>query len=1081
MRKFTLFLAFMFFIGMQFLQAQERDITGTVTSSDDSKPIPGVQVLAKGTTTGTVTDLDGKYSITVPTTATILIFRFVGMTTKEIVVGDQKVIDVAMEPDVLNLEGVVVTAMGIKRETKALSYSVQEVGSDEIQKSARTDVINSLQGKVSDVNIISSSGVAGASSYITIRGVQSLTQDNQPLFVVDGVPINNGGGVDQVDGVAFSNRAIDINPDDVESINVLKGGAATALYGLRAASGVIVITTKKGKATQGKKIALNFNSSLTFNKISQTPKLQSIYGQGSGGDWLSGDSRSWGPKLDTCSYFVDPTWPWRAYDVDGQIVGKNDPVANGEAVKTYDQYDFFQTGITTNNSLSLTGGSETTNFYASFSDNQSTGVVPNNKFRRNTFKVAGQTDITKKFQISSTMNYIITGGDRIQQGSNTSGVMLGLLRTPPTFDNSAGYIIENGIPYNLPNGYQRNYRHGGGYDNPYWTVNKNKYNDKVNRIIGNVQADYKPYSWLAFTYRLGVDWWDRKAKDELAIYSRTFPGGWTNEQMELNKDFNSDLIMTIDKDFTKDFNAKFILGNNMSQLYYHSQQVYAKNLVVPDYYNLNNGNSISAIEETQEIRRAGFYGDLTLSWKSMLYITITGRNDWSTTLPQGKNSFFYPSFGAGWIFTQLPGLENNKILPYGKLRISYAIVAKDAVPYSTNTYFGTPNITDGWVSPQGIIWPFMGNVGWSYGTVYINGVAYDQMGNANLKPEKTKTFEVGTDLKFYENRVGLAYTYFSNNGEDLILPVPIASSSGFQTMTMNAASMKTTGHEVTLDVVPIKSKDWEWDITVNFAKIDNKVVALAPGIENLFLGGFEGTDIRAKVGDPYRTFYAYDWVRDASGNVIIDDSGTPATNSHYGYPFMTNDVKPIGNIDPKWTMGAGTNLRWKNLSLYVLFDIKVGGKMWNGTRGALVNFGIAEETVDRTTPYVFDGVYGHYDDAGNLVVSGGTNTTEVLRDQNWDGNGLGSGFIGPGSQYFEKSDWVRLRTLTLSYSLTPLLKKTFIKGLDVFFTGTNLWLSTPYKGIDPETSLLGASNAQGIDYFNMPGTKSFTVGLNMSL
>lgn len=1079
MRKFTFVLALILLIGMQGVFAQLRVITGVVTSSDDKAPIPGVTIVVKNTTIGTTTNLDGKYTLTVPAKYDALEYSYVGMKTQIIKLGESVTIDVVMQPDVMNMDEVVVTAIGIPRETKALSYSVQQVGGDEIQRAARTDVINSLQGKVSDVQIINSAGVAGASSYITIRGVQSITQDNQPLFVVDGVPINNSGGVDQVDGVAHSNRAIDINPDDVESINVLKGGAATALYGLRAASGAIVINTKKGKASVGRKIAVNFNTSVTFDRISQVPKLQNIYGQGSGGNWGSGSSTSWGPYLDTCSYFVDPNFKWRAYDVDGQIVSKNDPRANGQAIKKYDQYDFFQTGVTTNNSLSLTGGTEKTNFYLSFSDNQSTGVVPNNKFRRNTFKVTGQSAITDKFKVSASANYIITAGDRLQQGSNTSGVMLGLLRTPSTFDNAAGYIIENGKPYNLPDGYQRNYRHGGGYDNPYWTANKNKYNDNTNRLIGSVEASYTPYQWLSFTYRAGIDWWSRKAKDQLAIFSRTYPGGWTKEQMELNKDFNSDLIMTIDKNFAKDFNVKFILGHNMSQLYYHSEQVNANNLVIQDYYNLNNGTSISATEETQKIRRAAFYGDLTLSWKNQLYLTVTGRNDWSTTLPAGKNSFFYPSVGAGWIFTQLPGLKDNKILPYGKVRISYAIVAKDAERYSTNTYFGPPNITDGWIAPNAMIWPFSGNAGWSWGTVYINGVAYDQMGNAGLKPETTKTFEVGTDLKFWQNRVGLSYTYFYNKGEDLILPVSIASSSGYQTMQMNAASMKTSGNEITLDLVPIKSKNWEWDITVNYSIIANKVLALAPGIQNLFLGGFEGTDIRATVGNPYRTFYAYDWVRDGNGVVVIDDSGTPETNSHYGYPFMTTDVKAIGNVDPNWTMGAGTNLRWKNLSLYLLFDIRIGGKMWNGTRGALVNFGIAEETVNRNDPYVFDGVYGHYDAAGNLVVSGGTNTTAVLRDQNWD-MGMGGGFNGPGAQYFEKTDWVRLRTVTLSYSLTSLLKKTFIKGLDIYFTGTNLWLSTPYKGIDPETSLLGSSNAQGIDYFNMPGTKSYTIGLNLA-
>ncbi|MBL7137955.1 MAG: TonB-dependent receptor plug domain-containing protein, partial [Bacteroidales bacterium] len=421
MRKFMMILALLLFVGLQGVLAQTRIITGTVTSSDDGSSIPGVTVLVKGTTIGTTTDLDGKYTLTLPTKYNTLIFSYVGMKTQEITLGESNTINLAMESDVLNMDEVVVTAIGIPRETKALSYSVQEVSGDDIAKSGSVDFINALQGKVSDVQITSSSGAAGASSYITIRGVQSLTQNNQPLFVIDGVPINNSGGQYGVDGVATSNRAIDINPDDIASINVLKGGAATALYGLRAASGAIIITTKKGKATTGRKISVNFNTSVTFNKISQVIELQDQYAQGWGGQWVGGNSFTWGPRIDTCSYYVDPNYKWRTFNPDGQIVGKNDPTANGQSVNTYDPYDFFQTGITTNNAISLVGGSEVANFYFSFSDNQSTGIVPNNKFRRNTFKLSAETKLTDKFKISGNANYMISAGDRIQQGSNTSG------------------------------------------------------------------------------------------------------------------------------------------------------------------------------------------------------------------------------------------------------------------------------------------------------------------------------------------------------------------------------------------------------------------------------------------------------------------------------------------------------------------------------------------------------------------------------------------------------------------------------------------------------------------------------------
>ena len=1049
MRKFTLILALLLMAGLQGVFAQTRVLSGTVTSSDDKQPIPGVTVVVPGTTIGTNTGMDGKYVLAVPTKYTSLTFSYVGMKTKVVAIGTATTLDVVMDNDVMNMDEVVVTAIGIPRETKALSYSVQEIGADDIMKAARTDAVNALQGKVSDVQIISSAGVAGGASYVQIRGATSITQDNQPLYVIDGIPISGSetGGVYGVAGVATSTRNIDLNPDDIESINVLKGGAATALYGLRAASGAIVITTKKGKATPGKKISVDFNTYIQFDKVSMLPKLQDEYSQGSGGQWGSGGRTTWGAKIDTMSLSKDPAvWnKWKNFDIAGSLVPNNSSYSKVGPAQTYNPYDFFQTGITTNNSLSLMGGTDVSTFYFSFSDNQSKGIVPNNTFRRNTFKISGDTKLGEKVKLSGTANYMITGGNRLQQGSNTSGVMLGLLRTPCTFDNSAGYMlpdVENGTT-------ERSYRHGRGYDNPYWTANENQYSDHLDRLIGSVQVDYFATKWLSVTYRLGIDWWGRRWKDQLNIYSSTaYPDGWNIDGQEMEKDMNSDLMININKDFARDFNIKVLIGQNMTQQYYRGLSATANGLVIPEYYDLNNGTTVSASTSTNEIRRAAIYGDAQLSWKNMLYLSVTGRNDWTTTLVQGKNSFFYPSVGMGWIFTQLPGLKDNKVLPYGKLRVSYAIVAKDASAYNTLTYYNTPAVLDGWTT--GLVFPWNGNNAFSLS---------NNLGNNQLKPEKTTTWEVGADLKFYQNRVGLSYTFFHNKGQDLILSVPIAATTGYSSTTLNAASMTTYGHEVTLDIVPIKTKNWNWDITVNWSCIKNNVDALAPGINTLFLGGFEGSEIDAMAGQPYRTIYGYDWVRDAKGNMVIGSDG---------YPVERNDMSALGNVDPKWTGGIGTNLRWKDLSLYLLFDVKYGGKMWDGTRGVLDYFGTSAGTLNRDEWYIFPGVNSQ----------GQTNNIPVKLNETWR-TGIGSGFVGPMVDYVENSGWVRLRTVTLSYNFTHMLKKTFIKGLSLYFTGTNLWISTKYQGIDPETNLLGSQNAQGIDYFNMPGTKSYTVGLNL--
>jgi len=1063
MRKFTLILALLLIAGLQGVFAQTRVITGTVTSSEDKQPIPGVTLVVPGTTIGTNTGADGKYVLAIPTKYTTLSFSYVGMKTKLVTIGTATTLDVVMDNDVMNMDEVVVTAIGVPRETKALSYSVQNVTSDDIAKAGQTDMINSIQGKVSDVQIVSSSGTAGAASYIQIRGATSLTGNNQPLFVIDGVPVagaETGGSVaaasnGNYDGVALSNRAIDINPDDIESISVLKGGAATALYGLRAASGAVIITTKKGKSTPGKKISVNFSTSVKFDVVSQLPALQNQYGQGTQGSWISGNKFSWGPKLDTCAY--DKTdwsnYKWKDFDVDGRIVSNK--VGIGGSVNTYNPYNFFQTGITTDNSVSLSGGSDISTFYFSFSDNQTKGIVPNNTLRRNTFKISGDTKLGEHFKVSGNANYIITTGNRIQQGNNTSGVMLGLLRTPSTFNNAAGYVFPS--DYLLPDGtpppsagFERSYRHGIYYDNPYWTANENSYKDQVNRLIGSVQVDYFANKWLSFTYRIGMDWYGRKINDNLAVGSSTQPAGWAKRGEELSKNFNSDLMMTIDKNFAKDFNIHFILGQNMTQQYFSSLNSQALGLVVPDYYELNNTTSIASQEQTLNRRGAGIYGDLTLSWKNMLYVSATGRNDWSTTLPEGNNSFFYPSVGAGWIFTQLPGLKDNKVLPYGKVRISYAITAKDAPPYYTSTYYVTPSVADGWTS--GLTWPFMGTNGYLMSNV---------LGNNQLKPEKTHNFEVGADLKFIQNRIGISYTYFNNKTTDDILQVPIAASTGYNYANMNAGSIRTSGHEITADFIPIKTKDWTWDITVNWSQIQNEVLALAPGINRLFLGGFTGSEIDAVVGQPYRTIYGYDWLRDGKGNVLIGPDG---------YPIESQNETALGNVDPKWTAGIGSNLRWKDLSLYFLIDIKYGGKMWNGTRGALDYFGVSAGTLNRNEMVVFDGV---------SQATGQKNTVAVPMSQDWY-QSAGSGFVGATAPYIEDAGWVRLRTLTLNYNLSKLLKKTFIQQLNIYFTGTNLLLFTKYKGVDPETSLAGSDNAQGIDYFNMPGTRSYTLGLTMA-
>jgi TonB-linked SusC/RagA family outer membrane protein len=1097
MRKFTLMVVILLFIGLQGVFAQ-RTITGTVTSVDDGSGIPGVTVVAVGVPgIGTITDLNGKYNLSIPANVKQLQFSFVGMKTMEMEIGASSVVDVKMATETVKLGEVVVTAMGIKRETKALGYSVQELGGEKLERVQNSNVLNSLNGKIAGVQITNSSGASGSSAYINIRGQSSIGGDNQPLIVVDGIPIDNSqnysGNPDQgtnnlTEGVAYSNRSIDINPDDIENVTVLKGGAATALYGLRAANGVIVITTKKGNTTKGEGVSnVSYSTSVSFDVVSQMPELQQKYSQGLNGVWKGPETanrNSWGQNIDSLRYTNtglsasqdvngDGIYDW---DKNGILVDKNDPRvnANSKTVTPYKNIDnFFNTGVTYNNAISLGGGTNLSNYYLSLSNLTQNGIVPNNTFDKTTVKISGETKITPKFTVSGSANYINSGGDRIQQGSNLSGLMLGMLRTPITFDIGNGYggdAVTHPDAYMFADGQQRSYRGYGIYDNPYWTVNQNKFTDDVNRLIGNISAIYVPTDWFTVTYRLGGDYYSDRRKAYFAIGSSAYTEGMVFEDQHFNKDINSDLILNVKRNLTKNIKLDFSLGNNIFQTYHQQVYVEGDQLSQPNFYHISNASSVVARENQDKKRTAAFYGELGLSYQSLIFLNFTGRNEWSTTLPKDKNSFFFPSASLGFVFTELDALKpTSNFLSFGKLRASYAVIANDAFTYGTLNYYAPGFYNDGWTS--GISFPFNSTTGY---------MTDDGLGNLNLKPEKMKSFEVGTDLRFYKNRIMLDLAYYSNRNEDLILWVPLAGSSGYTSTLMNAATMTNKGLEISLSLVPFKQKDWDWTITLNFSMNKNEVVKLAEGVENVGLGGFTGAEIRAVVGKPYGSIYGTQWLTDKNGNLVINDD---TNDANYGRPIMSLEEGFLGSVQPKWTAGLNNAFRYKNIGLSFLIDVKEGGKMWNGTKGIMNALGTSKETENRGATTTFSGVKGHLDANGDLVSTGQANNIETTLDQSWY-NGLGGGFGGPSSQVVEDANWIRLREVTISYTLGDKFIKShlkFIKGLDIYFTGKNLWLSTPYSGIDPETNLYGASNAQGIDYFNMPGTKTYTFGLRLKL
>ncbi len=1069
MKKIALLLVF-FAIGLQVLMAQTKEISGTVTSADDGGAIPGVSVSVKGTTIGTVTNMDGVFQLKVPQDAKSLTFTFVGMASQEVAIGNQSKINVKMVSENISVDEVVVTALGISKQKKSLGYAVQDVSGDKINNSKTGNVLTSLSGRVAGVNITSSAGAAGASTFVNIRGQNSITGNNQPLFVVDGVPIDNSmnssgnpdDGINNLtNGVAYSNRAIDLNPDDIETISVLKGGAATALYGLRAGNGVVMITTKKGGGTDGK-MAISFSSSFALDKVNKLPERQMMYAQGLNGAYSTTTPNSFGPKLSDMRYDGATDYP---RDRNGRLVLATAPTAKANLLaNAYDNAaNFFQTGLTLNNNVSLSGGNKDSNFFISVGNSSTKGIVPRNEFAKTSLKLTGETKLGSKVKVSASANYIRSGGDRIQQGSNTSGVMLGLLRNTPSFDinnghGKDGYKFEDSYMY--ADGTPRRY---AGYDNPNWTVNKNILTDRVDRLISFASVVYTPLSNLTVTYRLGDDLYFDRRKGHTALMSANIPDGQQEEDHHYNNDINSDLTINYTKELFSDFTTNITVGQNMFQSYYQQLYTQGNGFVVPDFYHMSNTSSQIVRESVSEYRTAALYADVQFSYKSMLYLGFTGRNEWSTTLPESNNSFFFPSASLGFIFSELSALKGNRILSFGKIRASYAEIANHATPYNTQNTFTSAGISDGWAS--GGSFPFNGVAGFAPS----NGLA-----NPTIKPESLLSRELGLELKFLNNRINFDFTYYNNQNRDLLISVPITGSTGFNGQYMNAATMENIGVEIMANFIPVKTNDFNWGLTVNFTKNKNTVLSLAPGVTDIGLGGFTGSTINVVAGEAYGSMFSTGFYKDDQGRLIINDN--PAS-AGYGYPIKDETMKSLGQISPNWVMGINNDITYKGLNLSFLFEIKDGGIMWNGTKSRMIGFGTAKVTENRGENVTFDGVKGHITN-GEIVTSGVKNDIQKTYSQYYYQN-IGGGASPAQEQNVEKTNWVRLREVTLSYELGKLVKNTFIKQLKVYATGRNLWLSTPYTGIDPETSLFGASNTQGLDYFNMPNTKSYVFGVKL--
>lgn len=1057
MKRLTLLFAFIIFISGNLFS--QKTITGKVTAESDGLGLPGVNILVKGIDGyGTITDYDGNYSIEVPSEATTLIYSFIGMRTEEIEIGGRSIINLVMAEESEMLEGVIVTAIGIKVEKKSIGYAAQEVTGEDISGARETNIVNALSSKVAGIEVVSSSGTPGASSNITIRGRTSLSNNNSPLFVVDGVPIDNDyEGSYYVD---HSNRAIDLNSDDIESVTVLKGASAAALYGIRAANGAIIVTTKSGKG-KGKGIRKNitFKSSLSFDQVNKLPEKQDKYAQGSSGNYSDNGNTSWGPLIDTLRYDGDNTY---FLNPNGRIVGMSDPTATDMHVKTYNDKvrDFFQTAIKHNTHFSMSGGNEDANYYFSVGHLNQSGIVPNSEFKRTSFKITGDTKLTDKLKVSGSATYTNSGSVMLQKGSNLSAVMVGLLRNTPTFDitNGSDDPVNDESAYMFPDGTQRSFYRSYNseldenyavYSNPYWSINKNIATENVNRLIGFSQIDYEITSWLRAMYRVGLDFYAEERDTYLDNRSADiYPNGYISISNYDFRSVNSDFLITAEKNLSDDLKLTTVLGHN-----YYTRETYSSawtgdTFVLPNYYDISNTTTQSGDDSRTNYKIVGAFYDIKLAYKGYLYFNTTGRNDWSSTLPSNKNSFFYPSFNVGFIFTDAFNMDKNPYLNYGKIRASYAEVGNDAPIYSLENYF--INIDGG-----------------------LNGqLAYatdPTMGNINLIPETTKSSEVGIDLRFFNNRLGLDLAVYQSKSIGQIVSVPVAYSTGFRYLIDNAGVVTNTGIESQLFITPIETPDFSWDIMVNFTKNENIVEDLADGIPLLEFEttGLSSTRSVAIEGEPYGVLYGSRYLRNENGDIVVGADG---------YPLVDPEAGIIGDPNPDFTVGLRNSFSYKNFHFTALLDIRQGGDVHNGTKGVMLSLGTHKETENRDEEYIFPGVRNDGTAENPNWVA---NDVPILRDRTFYSR-LG-GLAGLSEMVIEDGSWVRLREVSLSYNLPKIwFANNPISSMNIGLSGRNLFLFTPYTGIDPETNLSGAARSLGRDYFNMPNTRSFEINLQVT-
>jgi TonB-linked SusC/RagA family outer membrane protein len=1021
--------------------AQERTVTGTVTNAETLQPLSGVQVMARGTSVGTLTDQSGRFSLRVPAGATTLSFSSIGFRAADVPISGTTV-DVALAPQALALEGVVVTALGMTQRERAIGTSVQSISAEEVSTAREVNIVNALSGKVSGV-AITNSGPQGGSSRIVIRGASSITGNNQPLFVVDGTPIDNSGNRRELQGfggVDYGNAVQDINPNDIESITVLKGPNAAALYGSRASNGAILITTKRGRNTRG--LGVTASQNLTFETPLRLPDYQNEFGQGyngqfsyvdgAGGGQYDGFDESWGPRME------------------GQMVnqffgtGPFSPQPNNVR-------DFFETGRTSTTNVALSGSAENANARLSLTRMDLDGMYPGQALTRNTVSLAGGMRLTSRFSADASIQYVDSDAENRPGvgygGDNPMQQFIWFGRQVDT-KQLRNYKDANGKHYNW------NYNY---HNNPYWIALENRNYDSRDRVMGSGTLSYQLTDWLTGRVSSGTDWYRdwRKRTYAAGDIGLGFPDGGFRQENLYVQETNTDFLLTANRQLANIGLTASVGGNRRDNNYRENFEA-VNRLVVPGVYNIGNSAVTPIVEQlTREKRVNSLYGQAQFAYNDYLFVDVTGRNDWSSTLPETSNSYFYPSISTSFVFSDaVPALSFGGALEYGKVRASWARVGNDTDPYQLRPTYAAQT---------------------RFGSTPRFAVP-NRLPNSGLKPEETTSWEIGTELSFLDRRVILDATYYNAATRNQILPVMVSPTTGFTEAMLNAGEVTNKGVELLTTLTPIRTADFEWNSTVNFAKNNNMVTELYGDLQSVVLGTYWSATVQARVGERYGAIVGNPWTRDDQGRLLVNANGLPYRN-------LQQEV--LGHYTPNWTGGWQNQFRFRNMDMSFLFDTQQGGQLYSVTSQFGLYAGVLEETlrgrcskVTVNGQWVASGGMPACDANTGIIVDGykadGTKNDIVVSSQQYNTN-----MYPTHEPHIYDASYVKLREMKFGYTLPASLNSRMgISSTNISLVGRNLMLWAKAPHIDPETAF-DAGNAQGFEFGQLPSTRSF--GINVTV